>query len=87
MQTEKTVDTTQQKPSRYQRIVNKVGAVAVVATTGVTVAHANGGLDMGSGTTQLALALAAIGALGAAKLAPAALTWVWSIVTRTASRS
>lgn len=73
-----------QKKSRYQRIVN---GVAVVATPAVvaTSAHAEG-LDMTQGTTQLALALAAIGALGAAKLAPAALTWVWGIVTRTASR-
>lgn len=73
-----------QKKSRYQRIVNGVAVVAtpvVVATS----AHAEG-LDMTQGTTQLALALAAIGALGAAKLAPAALTWVWGIVTRTASR-
>lgn len=73
-----------QKKSRYQRIVNGVAVVAtpvVVATS----AHAES-LDMTQGTTQLALALAAIGALGAAKLAPAALTWVWGIVTRTASR-
>lgn len=68
----------------YQRIVNGVAVVlAPVALTAT--AHAEG-LDMSQGTTQLALALAAIGALGAAKLAPAALTWVWGIVTRTASR-
>ena len=59
----------------YQRIVNGVAVVlAPVALTAT--AHAEG-LDMTQGTTQLALALAAIGALGAAKLAPAALTWVW----------
>lgn len=86
MQTEKTVDTTQQKPSRYQRIVNKIGVATVTGVGVVGMAHAEG-LDMSQGTTQLALALAAIGALGAAKLAPAALTWVWGIVTRTASRS
>ena len=73
-----------QKKSRYQRIVNGVAFVATPAVV-ATSAHAEG-LDMAQGTTQLALALAAIGALGAAKLAPAALTWVWGIVTRTASR-
>lgn len=69
---------------QYQRVVN---AVALVATPVVlaTSAHADG-LDMGDGTTQLALGLAAVGAIGAAKLAPAALTWVWSLVTSTAKR-
>lgn len=47
---------------------------------------ANANLDMGEATTQLGLGLAAVGALGAAKLAPAALSWVWSMVTRVASR-
>lgn len=43
-------------------------------------------LDMSDATTQLGLGLAAVGALGAAKLAPAALSWVWGMVTRVASR-
>ena len=43
-------------------------------------------LDMTEATTQLGLGLAAVGALGAAKLAPAALSWVWGMVTRVASR-
>lgn len=73
-----------QKKLRYQRIVNGVAVVAAPAVI-ATSAHAEG-LDMSQGTAQLGLALAAIGALGAAKLAPAALTWVWGIVTRTASR-
>lgn len=70
---------------KYQKAVNTTAVVttAVVSTS----AFANGGaLDMSSATTQLGLALAAIGALGAAKLAPAALVWVWSIITRAASR-
>ncbi|KMU98228.1 hypothetical protein ACS72_16565 [Acinetobacter sp. VT 511] len=69
----------------YQKIVN---AAAVVATPVVlaTSAHAEG-LDMSEATTQLALGLAAVGAIGAAKLAPAALTWVWSLVTGAAKRS
>lgn len=69
---------------RYQRAVNAVallGTPVVLATS----AHAEG-LDMSDGTTQLALGLAAVGAIGAAKLAPAALTWVWSLVTSTAKR-
>lgn len=69
----------------YQKIVN---AAAVVATPVVlaTSAHAEG-LDMSDATTQLTLGLAAVGAIGAAKLAPAALTWVWSLVTGAAKRS
>lgn len=43
-------------------------------------------VDMTEGTTQLALGVAAVGALGAAKMAPAALTWVWSLVTGMAKR-
>lgn len=86
MQNQKFVDATRPKQSGYQRVVNKIGQVAVVTATGVTVAHANTGLDMSSATTQFVLALAALGALGAAKLAPAALSWVWAIVIRNASR-
>ena len=51
-----------------------------------TSAHAEA-LDMSDATTQLALGLAAVGAIGAAKLAPAALTWVWSLVTGAAKRN
>lgn len=70
---------------KYQKVVNST----VIVGTGLvaTSAFANGGaIDVGSATAQLGLALAAIGALGAAKLAPAALVWVWSIITRAASR-
>lgn len=69
---------------KYQKVVN-TGAVVGTGLVASS-AFANGALDMTSATTQLGLALAAIGALGAAKLAPAALVWVWSIITRTASR-
>lgn len=43
-------------------------------------------LDMTDGVTQLGLAIGAIGALGASKVAPSALTWVWSLVTGMARR-
>lgn len=69
---------------KYQKVVN-TGAVVGTGLVASS-AFANDALDMTSATTQLGLALAAIGALGAAKLAPAALVWVWSIITRTASR-
>lgn len=62
-----------------------VGSSVVVFGTANANAAA-GALDMGDATTTLVLALAAIGALGAAKIAPAALTWVWSIVTGMAKR-
>lgn len=70
---------------KYQKSVN----TTAVVVTGLVASSAfanTGALDMSSATTQLGLALAAIGALGAAKLAPAALVWVWSIITRAASR-
>lgn len=62
---------------------NKVLVGAAAATPLFAFAD---GLDMSSATTQFALGLAAIGALGAAKLAPSALTWVWGLVTGNARR-
>lgn len=63
------------------------GLVLVAASVpAFAMAVEGGGLDMTSATTQLSLGLAAVGALGAAKLAPAALAWVWGMVTRNASR-
>ena len=70
---------------RYQKVVN-VAAVIGTPIVLATAAHADG-LDMGSAITQLGYGLAAVGAIGAAKLAPAALTWVWSLITSTAKRS
>lgn len=75
---------TQALKAKYQKSVNAVavGSVAVVSSS----AFAADALDMSKGIEQLVLALAAIGALGAAKLAPSALAWVWSKVNSTASR-
>lgn len=69
----------------YQKVVN-YAALAVTPVVLATSAHAEP-LDMSDATTQLALGLAAVGAIGAAKLAPAALTWVWSLVTGAAKRN
>lgn len=68
----------------YQRAVNAtaITGLAVVSSS----AFAAETLDMSSATTQLGLALAAVAALGAAKMAPAALSWVWSLLTRVAQR-
>jgi hypothetical protein len=76
------------KPTLKQRYNDLANRAAVVATPIIlaTAAHAEGGLDTSSATTQLGYALAAVGAIGAVKLAPAALSWVWSMVTRNASR-
>lgn len=71
---------------RYQSVLNRAAVVATPVLLSAP-AFADGGLDMSSATTQLTLALGAVAALGAAKIAPAALTWVWSLVTRTASRT
>lgn len=62
---------------------NKLLVGAVAALPLVAMAEP---LDMSAATTQLALGLGAVGALGASKLAPAALSWVWAMVTRVASR-
>lgn len=69
----------------YQKAVNTAALIATPVVL-ATSAHADG-LDMSDATTQLALGLAAVSAIGAAKLAPAALTWVWSLVTGAAKRS
>ncbi|STZ02999.1 Uncharacterised protein [Moraxella equi] len=68
--------------AKYQKSVNAVGIGAIAVAS----ASAHASLDMSAGTEQLGLALAAIGALGAAKLAPSALSWVWARVNRDASR-
>lgn len=65
--------------SRYNQLL--VGAAAAAPLFAMAEP-----LDMTDGVTQLGLAVAAVGALGAAKVAPAALTWVWSLVTGMARR-
>ena len=67
----------------YNRVVN--GAIFAAPFVAASTAHAEG-IDLSSATTQLAYGLAAVGALGALKVAPAALSWVWSMVTRNAAR-
>jgi hypothetical protein len=58
----------------------------VLAMSAIGANAAPAAIDMADATGTLVLALAAIGALGAAKIAPAALTWVWSMVTGMAKR-
>ena len=72
------------KKLTYQKAVNftAVSGLAVASTS----AFANGTISMEAATTQLGYALAAVGALGAAKMAPAALSWVWSLLGREAQR-
>lgn len=69
----------------YNRVVNGAAVVAVPVVV-ATSAHAADGIDLSTATTQLGYGLAAVGALGALKVAPAALSWVWSMVTRNAAR-
>ena len=59
------------------------------ALVGVAVALplvANAELDMSEATTQMALGLGALGVIGAAKLGPNALAWVWGLVTSNMKR-
>lgn len=67
----------------YNRAAN---AVLVVGTPVILATSAHAEIDLSSATTQLGYGLAAVGALGALKVAPAALSWVWSMVTRNAAR-
>lgn len=65
--------------SRYNQVL--VGTVAAVPF------FANAAeIDTSAVITTIGLGAAAVGALGAAKIAPAALTWVWSLVTGMAKR-
>jgi hypothetical protein len=70
-------------PSKFNARYNKLLVGAAAAAPLFAMAEP---LDMTDGVTQLGLAVAAVGALGAAKVAPAALTWVWSLVTGMARR-
>ncbi|RKL73265.1 hypothetical protein [Moraxella catarrhalis] len=72
------------KKFTYQKVVNSTAVVGLAVAS--TSAFANDTISMESATTQLGYALAAVGALGAAKMAPAALSWVWSLLTRVAQR-
>lgn len=63
-----------------------VGTAGVIAMSAISAHAVETPLDMSAATGTLVLAVAAIGALGAAKVAPAALTWVWSLVTGMAKR-
>ena len=69
-------------PSKFNSRYNKllVGAAAAMPL------FAFAEVDMTAATAVLVSATAAVGALGAAKVAPAALTWVWSLVTGMAKR-
>lgn len=67
-------------------VVDKA-ALSLALTAGMAMpALAADPLDVSTGVEYLGLALAAIGALGAAKLAPSAIMWVWGMVTSGARR-
>ena len=66
--------------SRYNQ------ALVVVAASLPLFANAAEGVDTTAVIATIALGAGAVGALGAAKIAPAALTWVWSLVTGMAKR-
>lgn len=72
------------KRSKLKDLSNKVALGAVIASP--LAANAAEAIDTSGVVTTLGLAVAAVGALGAAKLAPAALTWVWSLVSGMAKR-
>lgn len=70
---------------KYQKTVNYVGLTGVTLASTSAFAAENG-LDMSSTVTLLGGAVAAVAALGAAKMAPAAIMWVWGLLTRAAQR-
>jgi len=71
--------------TRLSLLKNKIAVVAV-ASAPLSAFAVETAIDTTSVVSTLGLAVAAVGALGAAKLAPAALTWVWSLVTGMAKR-
>lgn len=81
---ENQVNTPVVEKSRFGNALT-VGTAGVIAMSAIS-ANAAEAIDMSEATGTLVLALAAIGALGAAKIVPAALTWVWSMVTGMAKR-
>lgn len=85
METQNQVNAPVVDKSRFSKAV-AVATGVMLAGTVTAQAAAPSALEMGDATGTLVLALAAIGALGAAKIAPAALTWVWSMVTGMAKR-
>lgn len=74
------------KPSRLVGAYNKAVVAGVVSLPALAFAAEPTAIDTTGVVATLALAVAAVGALGAAKLAPAALTWVWSLVSGMAKR-
>lgn len=69
------------KQSRYQRVVNTVAVSVVAASPLVAFADTPAAPDVSSVVSYLGLAVAAIGAIGAAKMIPAAAIWLWSTLT------
>ena len=64
--------------TRYNQAIVAVGASVPL--------FAFAEIDTTAVVSTIGLGVAAVGALGAAKVAPAALTWVWSLVTGMAKR-
>lgn len=69
------------KQSRYQHVVNTVAVGVVAASPLVAFADTPAAPDVSSVVSYLGLAVAAIGAIGAAKMIPAAAMWLWSTLT------
>lgn len=73
------------KPARLSLLKSRYNqALVAVGMSLPLFAHAE--IDTTAVVTTIGLGAAAVGALGAAKIAPAALTWVWSLVTGMAKR-
>ena len=74
--------------SNLQSVSQKVGnTAALVAVASLpAVALANDAPDVSSVVTYLGLAVAAIGAIGAAKMIPAAAIWLWSALSGAVKR-
>lgn len=60
-----------------------VGAVSLAPVAAFAAADAP---DVTEAVTYIGLAVVAIGAIGAAKMIPAAATWLWSALTSTVKR-
>lgn len=69
----------------YNRAV--VGVAVTAGTVGVAMADGGSGVDTSAGVTIIGGAIAAIAAIGAAKLAPTATLQVWGFIKQAFNRT
>lgn len=72
-------------PQKLQKATNYAVAVGVATLPAVALAN-DQAPDVSAVVTYLGLAVVAIGAIGAAKMIPAAAVWLWSTLSNAVKR-